>query len=91
MAKRKLADAIRKNETDVKIHGMDSTTKMIYPIIGIPYRYSASSENISGKEVHALDWFQLMTHCIKNKVNMQKDDVVSRESILNVIFKSAVT
>ena len=91
MAKRKLAETIRKNETDVRIYGIDNTTKMAYPIIGIPYKYSAASENISGIEIRALDWFQLMTHCIKNKVNMQKDDIVSRESILNVILKSAVT
>lgn len=91
MAKRKLADKIRKHETNVKIYGIDSTTTMIYPIIGIPYRYSAASENISEIDIRASDWFQLMTHCIKNKVNLQKDDVVTRETILNVILKSSVT
>ena len=91
MAKRNIADSIRNQETKVKIYGLDNTAVKTYPIIGIPYKYSAASENINGNEIRALDWFQLMTYCIKNKVKLQKDDIVSCETIRSIILKSAVT
>ena len=91
MAKRKIAETIRKQETDVKIYGIDSTSKTKYPIIAVPHKYSAASETLDGIEIRALDWFQLMTHCIKNEIYMKKDDVVSSETIINIIEKSSVT
>ena len=89
-AKRKFADKIINEETPIKIHGLDKTTKKIYPVISIPYKYTAASENIDGIEIRALDWFQLMTFCIKNKIVLQKDDLTSRDTIINVIVKSVM-
>ena len=90
MKKRKLADSIRKQETDVKVHGLDTTTAKTYPIISVPYKYDANGDDVSQMEVRAMDWFQLTTYCINNNVKLQKEDLVSRDSILNVISKSSV-
>ena len=89
-AKRKYADKIINEETSIKIHGLDKTTQKIYPVISVPYKYTAASENIDGMEIRALDWFQLMTFCIKNKIELQKDDLTSRDTIINVIVKSVM-
>ena len=91
MKKRKLADTIHKQETRVKVHGLDTTTNKTYPIISVPYKYDAYSENVDHMEIRAMNWFQLMTYCIKHKTKLLKEDLVSRETIMNVILKSSAT
>ena len=87
MAKRKLADDIRNQKVKVHVYGLDNTTKKTYPIIAIPYKYYATCENISDMEIRAMDWFQLITYCIQNDILIHKEDLISCDSILNVIAK----
>ena len=87
MAKRKIADDIRNQKVKVHVYGLDNTTNKTYPIIAIPYKYYATCENISDMEIRAMDWFQLLSYCIQNDILIHKEDLISRDSILNIIAK----
>ena len=87
MAKRKLADDIRTQKVKVHVYGLDNTTKKTYPIIAIPYKYYATCETISDMEIRAMDWFQMITYCIQNDILIHKEDLISCDSIQNIIAK----